>query len=249
MKLRFLGTRGYIEARTRRHRRHSSLMAAFGGRKVMIDCGEDWLGRMGGLDPDAIVVTHGHPDHAWGLKKGASCPVYATGETWKILQDFDIDNRRVLDLRAPTDIGGILFEAFAVSHSTRAPAVGYRVTAGGACIFYVPDVVDIGEREEALGGIDVYIGDGAAVERSLVRGSRDNGLIGHVSLKTQLDWCAGEGVPLAVFTHCGSRIVRGDERRLGAAIRRMARQRGLEARIAHDGMEMTIPSTGGRRDA
>ena len=34
----------------------------------MIDCGLDWLGKFEKLQPDAIVLTHAHPDHAWGLK-------------------------------------------------------------------------------------------------------------------------------------------------------------------------------------
>ncbi len=49
MKLTFLGTRGEIEARTLERQR-----------------------------PAAIVVIHAHPDHAWGLRDGAPCPVWAT---------------------------------------------------------------------------------------------------------------------------------------------------------------------------
>lgn len=41
MKLTFLGTRGYIEAKTRRHRQHSALLVAYNGQQVMVDCGED----------------------------------------------------------------------------------------------------------------------------------------------------------------------------------------------------------------
>ena len=41
MKLTFLGTRGEIEARTRQHRMHSSVLVSYRGAKVMIDCGLD----------------------------------------------------------------------------------------------------------------------------------------------------------------------------------------------------------------
>ncbi len=60
MKLTFLGTRGEIEARTRRHRMHSSLLLSYRRAKVMIDCGLDWLGKFERLHPDAIVLTHAH---------------------------------------------------------------------------------------------------------------------------------------------------------------------------------------------
>ncbi|MGA7875302.1 MAG: MBL fold metallo-hydrolase [Desulfoferrobacter sp.] len=68
MKLIFLGTRGYIKAETKRHYRHTSLMVSFYGKQVMIDCGEDWLHQLNGLNPRAIVITHAHPDHVRGLK-------------------------------------------------------------------------------------------------------------------------------------------------------------------------------------
>ena len=42
MKLTFLGTRGEIEARTRQHRMHSSLLVSYRGAKVMIGVGENY---------------------------------------------------------------------------------------------------------------------------------------------------------------------------------------------------------------
>jgi ribonuclease BN (tRNA processing enzyme) len=57
MKLTFIGTRGEIEARTRRHRMHSSLLVSYRRANVMIDCGLDWLGKIALHHPDAIVLT------------------------------------------------------------------------------------------------------------------------------------------------------------------------------------------------
>jgi hypothetical protein len=56
MRLRFLGTQGEIEARTRRDRRHSSLLVGNRGREVMIDCGLDWRDRLGRLLPAAKQI-------------------------------------------------------------------------------------------------------------------------------------------------------------------------------------------------
>jgi phosphoribosyl 1,2-cyclic phosphodiesterase len=239
MKLAFLGTRGYIDASTRRHGMHSATMISYYGQGVMVDCGEDWLGEMWGLGPKAIVVTHAHPDHAWGLKEGAPCPVYATPEAWDSLRSFPIDEQRVIEHREPIEIAGITFEAFPVLHSTRAPAVGYRVSAGLVTVFYVPDVAWIIDRNEALSGAKAYIGDGATIRRSMVR-KPDDTIIGHVPIRTQLTWCQKEGVPRAIFTHCGSEIVEGDERALGAEVRRMAEDRGVEAEIAYDGLGIVL---------
>jgi hypothetical protein len=50
---------------------------------------------------------------------------------------------------------GDLEQAFPVDHWLRAPAVGYRITAGCAAIFYAPDLVSIVDEQEALSGLDL----------------------------------------------------------------------------------------------
>jgi phosphoribosyl 1,2-cyclic phosphodiesterase len=241
MKLTFHGTRGYIEARRRGHRRHTCTEVAYRGRSVLLDFGADWRGRAGAFDVSAVLLTHAHPDHAWGLWGGAPAPVYATAESWQRLADCPLPQRRrrTLAPRRAVRLGGLSVTAFPVVHSTRAPAVGYRIEAGRKAIFYVPDVVYIEARSRALGGADLYVGDGAALEDSLVRKAGGH-LVGHTPIRTQLTWCAKEGVPEAVFTHCGSRIVTGDERRLRPRLQRLARERGVRAAFARDGQQRVL---------
>jgi phosphoribosyl 1,2-cyclic phosphodiesterase len=239
MTLRFLGTRGEIDARTRRHRMHASLLVSYRRARVMIDCGLDWLGKLKRVNPSAIVLTHAHPDHAWGLKQGAPCPVYATEKTWHELSHYPIKDRAVIKEHTPTKICGITFEAFPVEHSILSPAVGFHVSAGRACIFYAPDLIFIHERGAALNGVQIYIGDGATVTRSFIR-KRGRALIGHSPVRTQLAWCQKEGVPRAIITHCGSEVVTGDERKILATVSNMAVERGVEVRIAYDGMKVAL---------
>jgi phosphoribosyl 1,2-cyclic phosphodiesterase len=239
MQLTFLGTRGEIDARTRRHRMHTSLLVSYRGAQVMIDCGLDWLGKLKRVNPGAIVLTHAHPDHAWGLKHGAPCPVYAAEKTWQELSHYPVKDRHVIKARTPTKISGITFEAFPVEHSILSPAVGYRVSAGRACIFYAPDLIFIHDRKAALKGVQVYIGDGATVTRSFIR-KRGKAMIGHSPVRTQLTWCEKEGVPRAIITHCGSEIVTGNEREIVAKLRAIAAERGVEVRIAYDGMKVAM---------
>ena len=239
MKLTFLGTRGEIEARTRRHRMHSSLLVSCRGAKVMIDCGLDWLGKFERLHPDAIVLTHAHPDHAWGLKNGAPCPVHAPQKTWQTLRGCKIDDRQMIKERVPVKICGITFEAFPVEHSILAPAFGYRISTGRARVFYGPDLLFIHNRAAALKDVQLYIGDGATITRSFVR-KRGDRLIGHAPVRTQLAWCAKEGVSRAIITHCGSEIVAGDENAVRKTIAALALAKGMEAMIAHDRMKLVV---------
>ena len=182
MKLTFLGTRGEIEARSRRHYRHSALLISHRGHRVLIDCGADWLRKFRQLRPDAIVLTHAHPDHAGGLRNGAPCPVFMTSETRQALLRYPIDQQCVVESRMVTDICGVSFEAFALEHSLIAPAVGWRVVVGKSCFFYSSDVVSIHEPEDALNAVRIYIGDGASLSRPLVR-RRGRRLIGHASMR------------------------------------------------------------------
>jgi phosphoribosyl 1,2-cyclic phosphodiesterase len=239
MKLNFLGTRGEIDKRTRRHRMHTSLLVSYRRANIMIDAGLDWLGKLKRVSPNAIVLTHAHPDHAWGLKRGAPCPVYATEQTWRELQQYPIKDRHVLKVRTPANICGITFEAFSVEHSVLSPAVGYRVNAGRACIFYAPDLIFVHERSAALKGVQTYIGDGATITQSFIR-KRGKALIGHSPVRTQLTWCQKEGVPRAIITHCGSEIVNSDEADITAKISAMAAERDVTVRIAYDGIKVRV---------
>lgn len=245
VNLTFLGTRGGIAIRSRRHRRHSSLLIQHNDARIMIDCGADWLGRLASVAPTAIVLTHAHPDHAWGLAKGAPCPVYASKKTLNLLHGFPIHDRREMPLQKSVVIDGVRFRAYPVQHSVRAPAVGYRVSAKGVRLFYVPDVAGLSDAPNALRGINVYIGDGATMMRSMVR-KKDGTLIGHAPMTVQLSWCKKAGIRRAIFTHCGSPIVRGKARVLSVAIRRLGREQGIDARLACDGKRLSL-SGGGRR--
>jgi hypothetical protein len=128
---------------------------------------------------------------------------------------------------------------FPVGHSLLALAVGYRVSAGRACIFYAPDLIFIHGRSTALKNVRVYIGDGATFTRSFIR-KRGERLIGHAAISVQIGWCAKAGVSRAIITHCGLEIVTGDERNLAASLHAMGADRGVETRIAHDRMELAL---------
>jgi phosphoribosyl 1,2-cyclic phosphodiesterase len=233
IELTFLGTRGEIDVHSRRHRRHSALLVRHSEARIMIDCGADWLDLLDWVAPSAVVLTHAHPDHAWGLAHGAPCPVYATVETLALLCSYPLHEPRPVRPRRPFAFGKLTFEAFPVEQSIRAPAVGYRVSAAAGSFFYVPDVVAIRNRHRALKGVRLYIGDGAVIRRSMVR-RRGKALIGHAPMVAQLGWCEAEHVGEAVFTHCGSEIVRGDARHLNSVVRLLGNEHAVEARIAFE---------------
>lgn len=103
----------------------------------------------------------------------------------------------------------------------------------------MPDLARLPNPVAAPGDVDLYVGDGATLDRPLIR-RRGAVRIGHAAIGTQLEWCAAAGVENAVFTHCGSGIVRSEPREIAVALTAMAREHGIRARFAYDGLRMTV---------
>jgi ribonuclease BN (tRNA processing enzyme) len=165
--------------------------------------------------------------------------VYASADAWRAMAAWPLAMRYVVPERHAFALAGLVVEAWPVEHSVLAPAVGYRVTAGSRRIFYVPDVARLPNHVAALRDVDLFVGDGATLDRPLIR-RRGSLRIGHATIRTQLEWCAAAGVRDAVFTHCGSAVVRSEPREIAVALAAMAREHGVRARFAYDGMRMTV---------
>lgn len=239
MKITFLGTKGYIDISNKKHKMHSSILFSYKNCRLMVDCGESFLKKVKSIAPDFIVITHAHPDHAFGLKNGAPCPVYATKETFDYL-NFPIEKKRIMPLRKKIKIGPFIFEAFPLIHSIKCRAVGYKIQAGKKKIFFAPDVVYIEDIKAAFKDILFYIGDGATIFRSMVRRSKNTKeLFGHATIKSQITWCRKNHVAKMIVTHCGSDIVK-NEKRAKAAIQKLSDEKGVEVKIAYDKMELII---------
>lgn len=190
--------------RRRRHRMHTSLLLSYRRARVMIDASLDWMGKLKRLDPNAIVLTHAHPDHAWGLKQGALCPVCATKKTWKELRDYPLKDRHVIKERTPTKICGITFEAFPVEHSIPSPAVGYRLSAGRTCIFYAPRS-HLRPRAQCSAKWRANLHWRWRHGHALVYSQTRQSVNRSFACSNTTDLCEKEGVPRAIITHCGSK--------------------------------------------
>jgi hypothetical protein len=73
--------------------------------------------------------------------------------------------------------------------------------------------------------------------RPLIR-HRGHTLIGHASIVEQLAWCKEAGIRQAMFTHCGSQLVRSEARHAGALVRSLGREVGIDTRLAYDGLRI-----------
>lgn len=203
MKLTFLGTRGEIEESSERHRFHSSILITTDESRLLIDYGKLRRYSLEEIRPDAILITHAHPDHYAWLYEGirTEIPVYLTQETLEYGK-YRPPVARVFQPGEVQKVGLFTWLGYRVVHSIRCPAVGYRVTTDGRTLVYNPDLVAIIDRENVLKGVDYYIGDGSAIRANLVR-RRGDQIFGHTRITTQVNWCREAGVKNIIFTHLG----------------------------------------------
>jgi phosphoribosyl 1,2-cyclic phosphate phosphodiesterase len=159
-------------------RLRASVLLEFDGRAVVIDTGTDFRQQAlrAGLDRlDAVLFTHDHADHIFGLddirpfnfRTGQAVPCYADERTWEglrrvytyIFNPMGYAGAPRVDPRVvdgPFELFGRRFEPLYVVHG-KMPVVAYRF--GEAA--YATDCSEIPDETcERLRGLDLLILDG-----------------------------------------------------------------------------------------
>ena len=230
-KLIFLGTKGEIEEVNEKHRYHASLLLIVDSIRLLIDYGKRRRYTLEELRPDAIFITHAHPDpYAW-LDEAieTTVPVYLTQDTYDYGK-YHPSNAHIIRPGQEIRIGNIFVTAYRVIHSIRCPTVGFRLIVGEKTLVYNPDLVDIVEKEKILSGVDYYIGDGSSIRANLVR-RRGDQLFGHTRITTQINWCRDYHIFNVVFTHLGKETLEKE-----VELQRLH----PDVILAYDGMEKEI---------
>ncbi len=231
MKLTFLGTRGEIEEQARRHKYHSSILIQHDKFKLLIDYGEIHKYSLEKIKPNAILITHAHPDHYIWTKKDVKTriPIYLTKETLNYGK-FQPVNYKLIKPEKKFMINRFKILPYRVLHSIRCPAVGFKIFFNKKSLVYNPDLVDIINKNKILKNTDYYIGDGSCINANLVR-RRGNKIFGHARIITQIHWCEKAGITNIIFTHLGKETIRKEKQ---------FRKQHPEIIFAYDEMKMKI---------
>ena len=242
MKLRFYGTKGYVEEESPSHAGHSAFTIEHRGFRLLCDCGENRRALLPEIAPDAVFLSHAHPDHSWGLAGGAAVPVHASAVTHEILKDFPLPLRVILEPGSPVAVGPFRLTTFPVVHSVRCPGVAVRILAGKTTILYSGDIIAFQDPDAALPGADLYVGDGSTLTGSLVRRHASGVLMGHTTVRAQLGWLGRHGIPRAVFSHFGKEPIAMGDDVLAEKLELLAKEKaaGCRVRAATDGLELTL---------
>lgn len=207
VRLTFLGTRAEIEEKTENHYYHSSLLLqAFepDPYRLMIDYGCIHPYDLSIVKPDALLITHAHPDHyIWTVEEANSVtPVYLTRETLDYGKFVPV-HPHVFYAYQAFSLGPFQIFPYRVIHSIHCTAVGFKVyLPDDQILLYNPDLIDIIGKEEILPDVDYYIGDGSTIQANLVR-KKGEMLYGHTRIPTQINWCKKYKIENILFTHIG----------------------------------------------
>lgn len=228
MKLEFLGTKGEIEEETKGHHYNSSLLVTVKNFKLLIDHGAISC-PLKDIKPDAILITHGHPDHFIWLKTDEDYNglIYLSNETEKLAKFKK--NFQIINIGKWIKIGPFDIFPYRVIHSLKAPAVGFKIKCEKT-LLYNPDIIAPIDKS-VLRGADLYIGDGSSVKCNLVRRKEDQ-LFGHTRISTQINWCKKYKIGNIIFTHFGKEALRIGDKKLEEKFK----QDDINIKIARDGM-------------
>lgn len=239
MHITFLGTRGGITSRSPNHFKHSVLSIEYYRTKILIDYGLDWIHDKLVNNYNALFITHAHADHSGGLANQIITPVYTTQNIAACINQVPQEYVFIKPYKQ-VSIDELAITAFPVYHSFHTPTVGYRVSSRVKTIFYAPDLAGIETQHEALKNIDLYIGDGAIISRQILMRKKNNTIWGHAPITRQLDWCAQENIKRAIFTHCGSEIVKHAEECTQKKVEQLEKEYNISIQIAYDGFTLQI---------
>lgn len=238
MWVQFLGTKGEIEERSPTHSLHSGIIVGYQKDRLLVDIGEEQFLQE---SYSAVLLTHYHPDHfAKGILR-IPCKLYSTKEILSLIPKEVEFTPRYISVGKPFEIGDFKINSYKVYHSIKTPSVAYKITAGEHTILLSGDVISIANRDEALSGVDVYIGDGSFLEKDMVR-RKDSEIFGHSSVKTQLKWCDKASIPVAIFTHWGTEAVKMNKLELEHRLRALADEVAPNTKVivAEDGLKLDI---------
>lgn len=192
-------------------RARACLAIEHNGKLILLDAGPDinyQLQRARLPQPNAICLTHAHPDANYGLKFFPHTQIYSeTGGTTKAGKLLNLFGVKILPFR--------------VRHARNTPTVGFLVHLPKKKIIYATDMVSLNGLKKYFQQADMVFCDGSILQRSWG---------GHLAMVSQLKTYKKWGLKRIFFTHIGHATLPHQELRL------FVKNKYKNADVAYDGM-------------
>ncbi|MDB5039195.1 MAG: hypothetical protein JWQ35_2723 [Bacteriovoracaceae bacterium] len=168
LRIKILGTRGYIPESACRHRKHSGVLI----ESLLFDLGEKEFLK---YNPKAIFITHFHPDHAFFVTDHLECrgvPIYAPEK----LRNYP----QIQVIKKSIRIGKAKVTPIPTIHSIRVKSQGYLIEMRNKKIFYSSDLITVEKKFRNLfSDLDLVITDGSFFKKGGLIRRFGNKIVGH----------------------------------------------------------------------
>lgn len=170
--------------------------------RMLIDMGGDIRKGIAEVEPQCVLLTSAHPDHAVGIiGVDPTIPVIFTHRTFVAIKSYLRTGRRFYLIRQGEQFrfNRLKVVAHAVYCSWIHPAVCYKIDDK---VIYAPDCLGF-KDEGILDGVETYICDGSTLYKDIVRSFMKSSRVGHMSVESSLALARKHGVKRVVVTHIG----------------------------------------------
>ena len=227
MKIKILGTRGKIKPSAPSHENHTGILI---DDRLLIDFGEPQYME---FDPEAIVFTHFHPDHAFFVPEQEifQPKISLFGpEEHELIPKLNVINESF-------EWEEYTFTPFPVIHALRLKSLGYIIQKGEKKLMITGDVAWIEKKNlEELPEVDMVITEASYINKGGRINRKGDAIFGHTGIPDLLRLLSPLSQKIA-FLHYGSWFFTDIEKNK-EKIRDL--EPSLEIIPTHDGMELEI---------
>lgn len=228
MKVKILGTRGKIPQSAPRHKNYSGILL---DEKILIDVGEEkYLAN----EPEAIVFTHFHPDHAFFVfnEEVFTPEISLFGpEPLDLLPNLEV-------ITKPFRIGEYEFTPVPVIHALHLRSLGYIIRKEEKRIFITGDVAWIEKANlKELPRVDLVITEASFLRKGGMIRRKNDQIFGHTGIP-DLVRLLGPLTSKIALTHFGGWFFK-DISESRKKLKNLETEE-LEIIPAYDGMEIEV---------
>lgn len=231
MKIKILGTRGEIKVSAPFHSRHSGVLI---NNTLLLDCGEPEFLE---YKPQAILITHLHPDHAFFVRHHETLPHLQA--SWYAPEEYD--HAGIIVPTKPFTVAGYHITPIPTIHSLKVKSQAYLIQKGDKKLFYTGDMIWIEKQyHHLLHNCDAIITEGSYIrEGGMVR--RDPAtekIYGHTGVPNLMHLFK-QFTHTLVLMHFGSWFYK-DIEHARTELTDLAHQNEITIIIGYDGLEITL---------
>lgn len=202
--------------------------------RLLIDVGEKSFLE---LDPEWILISHFHPDHAFFIRRGGE----ETPETEAPIFGPEKAIENIHLLRRRRTLGPYSIVPVPTHHSKLVRSQGYVVKRGDRSFFYTGDLVWVDKKYHArIGRVDLVITEASFLRKGgMVRKDRETGrLYGHNGIPNLLSLLKPFS-PNILLMHFGSWFFK-DTGKARKQLRGLASDAGVNILVGYDGFDVDL---------